>query len=357
MISDRLEKIRAFLDEKNLDGIIVNKLENLHYFSGFTGDDTMLVIMGASAVLVTDFRYTEQAAKEAPNFEIAEQKEGLLTKVADVIRKAGMDGKRIGIEGKALVYVHFLRFQELLPKAVLVPVELDSLRQVKEAEELAKIRRAVAISDKAFEDVLTYLRPGLTEIEVAAHMENCMRMLGSERPAFATIVASGIRGSLPHGTASEKTIAPGEFVTMDFGAVYRGYHSDITRTVCIGFADEKQRNLYEVVLQSQLLGERLVRPGVGGKAVDKEVRDFLERAGYGEHFGHGLGHSLGLEIHEEPRLSPSSKCEHLEPNMLVTVEPGVYLPGWGGLRIEDTVLVTEDGCEPLTQSRKELIEL
>ena len=184
-----------------------------------------------------------------------------------------------------------------------------------------------------------------------------MRALGSERPAFTTIVASGKRGSLPHGVATEKLIVDGEFVTMDFGAVYQGYHSDMTRTICVGRADERQRMMYDLVLDAQRLGLAAVRPGVSGKAVDAVARQRLAAAGYGKQFGHGLGHSLGLEIHEEPRLSSASTCEALEPNMLVTVEPGVYLPDWGGLRIEDTVLVTETGGEPLTASPKHLIEI
>ena len=184
-----------------------------------------------------------------------------------------------------------------------------------------------------------------------------MRRLGSERPAFTTIVASGERGSLPHGIATEKLIVSGEFVTMDFGAMYEGYHSDMTRTVCVGHASDAQRKLYGTVLDAQEFGVSLVKPGASGKDVDGLVRQRLADAGYGEYFGHGLGHSLGLEIHEEPRLSKKSDCEHLLPGMLVTVEPGVYLPGKGGIRIEDTVLVTETDGVPLTQSGKELMEL
>ena len=184
-----------------------------------------------------------------------------------------------------------------------------------------------------------------------------MRRAGSERPAFTTIVASGQRGSLPHGFATEKLIVAGEFVTMDFGAVYKGYHSDITRTVCIGKADAKQREIYDIVLQAQQLGVREIQTGRSGKAIDASVRRFLFDAGYARYFGHGLGHSVGLEIHEEPRLSPSSTCEALEKNMVITVEPGVYIPGWGGIRIEDTVLVTSSGGVSLTQSNKQFVEI
>ena len=224
-------------------------------------------------------------------------------------------------------------------------------------EELACIRRAMEIGDEAFEYILTYIRPGISELDVAAALENCMRQKGSQRPSFDTIVASGKRGSLPHGTATEKLINVGEFVTMDYGAVYKGYHSDMTRTVCMGRADEKQRHVYSTVLKAQELGVSLVQPGASGKEVDRLVRQQIAEAGYGRYFGHGLGHSVGLEIHEEPRLSPSSTCEALAENMLVTVEPGIYIPDWGGVRIEDTVVVKEGGCEILTHSPKELIEL
>ncbi len=356
MNGDRLRRIRTLLAEKKLDGVVVNKLENLHYFSGFTGDDTLLVITADKAQLVTDFRYMEQAGQQAPLFEIVEQKDGLLKKAAECIRAAGCQA--VGFEGNALIYDDFSRLTELLAGiSFQTALSLDALRQIKDEEEIACIRKAVEISDKAFEDIVKFIRPGMTEITVAARLESVMRELGSERPAFTTIVASGVRGSLPHGTATEKLIVSGEFVTMDYGAVYKGYHSDITRTVCVGAADEKQKKIYNMVLKAQLMGVERVQPGVSGQSVDKAVRDYLASEGFGAYFGHGLGHSLGLEIHEEPRLSPKSSCEHLPVNTLVTVEPGVYLPGWGGVRIEDTVLVTEKGGEPLTRSAKQLIEI
>ncbi len=356
MNNSRLERIRSFMAAQELDAIVVNKLENLHYFSGFTGDDTLLVISQKVAQLVTDFRYIEQAGKQAPLFEIVEQKHGLLAKTAECIQKLGC--KKVGFEGNALMYDDFAALTKLLQGCEFhTAVNLDALRQIKDQEELTCIRKAVEISDLAFDDVLHFLRPGISEIDVAAHMESFMRAHGSERPAFTTIIASGVRGSLPHGVATEKLIVDGEFVTMDYGAVYKGYHSDITRTVCVGHADEKHRKLYDTVLKSQLLGVEKVQLGVSGKSVDRAVRDYLTKEGYGPYFGHGLGHSLGLEIHEEPRLSMSSTCEHLQENMLITVEPGVYLPGWGGLRIEDTVLVTEKGGVPLTASSKQFIEI
>ena len=356
MYKDRLIRLREYLREQGLNGVVVSKLENLHYFSGFTGDDSMLVIGMNTAQLVTDFRYVEQAAREAPDFKVKKQEKGLLKRVAEVINEDGLS--RVGFEGGSLCYDWHRKIAGQLHDVDFThSVSLDSLRQVKSQEELACIRRAMEIGDEAFEYILTYIRPGISELDVAAALENCMRQKGSQRPSFDTIVASGKRGSLPHGTATEKLINVGEFVTMDYGAVYKGYHSDMTRTVCMGRADEKQRHVYSTVLKAQELGVSLVQPGASGKEVDRLVRQQIAEAGYGRYFGHGLGHSVGLEIHEEPRLSPSSTCEALAEDMLVTVEPGIYIPDWGGVRIEDTVAVREGGCEILTHSPKELIEL
>ena len=357
MIRDRLSRLRDFLREKKADAVVVSKEVNLHYFSGFRGDDTLLLISPDDALLTTDSRYTEQAAEQAPLFEVIEQKDGLWAKAAECAKAHGW--KKLAFEGNAMLYDTFVKFGELLGSgaALAVPVHLDALREVKEAEEIAAMKKAAEIGDAAFSDIVKCIRPGISEREVAARLEGTMRALGSERPAFATIVASGARGSLPHGIATEKLIVSGEFVTMDFGAVYEGYHSDMTRTVCVGTASEEQRALYRTVLLAQKLGVSLVKPGASGRAVDAAVRKNLADAGYGEYFGHGLGHSLGLEIHEEPRLSKKSDCESLLPNMIVTVEPGVYLPGKCGIRIEDTVLVTETDGVPLTKSGKELMEI
>ena len=356
IISGRLEHLREFLSEKQLDAVVINKLENLHYFSGFTGDDTTLVITAQKAFLITDFRYTEQAALQAPLFEIVKQEHGLFKRTADCLIDEGV--KKAGFEGNAMTYNAFKLLASYVPNIDMTnPVGLDALRRIKDSMELDYIRRAVAISDKAFDDIITFIKPGISENQVAARLEGVMRELGSERPAFTTIVASGERGSLPHGTATEKLLESGEFVTMDYGAVFNGYHSDITRTVCVGKADERHRHIYDTVLHAQLMGVELVKPGASGSAIDHAVRSYFDELGYKDNFGHGLGHSLGLEIHEEPRLSPKSDCEHLPVNTLITVEPGLYFPGWGGVRIEDTVLVTATGGEPLTQSDKRLIEI
>lgn len=353
-LQDRIERLREQLREEKSQAALINKLENIRYFSGFTGDDSLLLITLDACFLITDFRYAEQAALET-SAEIVEQKQGLYQRAMEHIHALGI--KRLSFDATALLYRDYKKLAEDASAVELTDTTFDALRQVKEAEEVQCIREAVRISDLAFREALTYIRPGLSEIDVAAYLEQVMRVNGSERPAFATIVASGARGSLPHGIATEKLLEPGEFVTMDFGAVYHGYHSDITRTVVLGTASRWQRDVYDAVYEAQRLGEQAVKPGVHGTFPDKAAREHLIKRGYGAYFGHGLGHSLGLEIHEEPRLSPTSKCEGLLPNMLVTVEPGVYIPQKGGVRIENTVLVTETGCEPLTQADKQLIEL
>lgn len=354
-IKERLSRLDDFYCNKGLKGVIVSKPENVYYFSGFRGDSTVLLITPAEKLLITDSRYTEQAAEQAPLFTIAEQKNGLWKEVSNLIAKK-LWQSHVGFEGNSLTYNEH-RAIDASHLEQFLSVNFDELRIIKEQEEIDCIKKASEIADKAFADIIKYIKPGMSENEVAFRLETVMRSLGSEGPSFTTIVASGKRGSLPHGIATEKLIVAGEFVTMDYGAVFKGYHSDMTRTIAVGQIDEEQRHLYEAVLQAQLIGVENVRPGVSGKAVDEKVRDYLKKTGIEEYFTHGLGHSLGLEIHEEPRLSRLSTCEALQPGMLVTVEPGVYLPGKLGLRIEDTVLVTEDGNEILTHSSKQLIEI
>lgn len=355
MMNDRLTRLREQITSHDADGVLVTKAENLHYFSGFTGGEGALVITMTDAVLITDSRYTEQAEQETKGFRIVRQERALLAEIVEVLAKAGK--KKILVEQNHLTLEAYLALKQADDKAVWIPTELDSLRIIKDEREIELIRKAVAISDDAFSRIIKTIRAGMTEKEVAAELEYQMRLLGSQRPAFTTIVASGVRGSLPHGVATDKVIAEGEFVTMDFGAVYQGYHSDITRTVCVGKASQKQKELYHVVLDAQLNGVGAVCAGKTNNEVDMAARYVISQHGYGEYFGHGLGHGVGLEIHEYPRLSPKAEKMTLASGMIVTVEPGIYLPEQGGIRIEDTVLVTSRGCDKLTQSTKKLLEL
>ncbi len=355
MIKERLAALRALMEQEKLDAVVVMKEVNLYYFSGFRGDDTTLVITKDQAFLVTDNRYTEQAKLQAPDFELVEQTKGLLKKTAALIQKLGC--KQVGFEGGYVSFNQYTALKGLLDGVTFEKsLDLDALRTIKDAEEIRFIREACRIADAAFNDIVTFMHAGMTEIEIAARLESVMRQEGSEKPSFDTIVASGLRGSMPHGTATDKKLEMGDFVTMDYGAKYQGYCSDTTRTIVIGQPSDRQREVYAAVLETQEKVLADIAPGKTGKEIDARSRENLHRYDLDQYFGHGLGHSLGLEIHEAvPRLSQGGNCDAvLEPGMLVSDEPGVYIPGWGGLRIEDTVLVTKDGAERLTKSSKEL---
>lgn len=349
--SARLNNLLRKLTAENVDAMMIYKPENVYYYSGFLGDSTVLIIAKDFCKLITDSRYTEQASQQVTkNFEIVKQSDGLFKKVAEEIKICGI--KICGFEGTTLTFAEYNYLDEELTDVVFEAIEIDSLRQIKDAAEIECIRKACEIADRAFAEVLNFIRAGVREIEVAAELEYYMRRLGSAKPAFDTIVASGVRGSLPHGIASDKVIASGELVTIDFGAMYNGYCSDMTRTIAVGEISDRQREIYEAVLAAQIHGLQCIKVGASGKAVDAAVRDKLKSYGLDIYFTHGLGHSLGLEIHEEPRLSRLSDCESLQANMIVTDEPGVYIPNFGGVRIEDTVLVTADGAEPLTKTSR-----
>lgn len=350
----RLAKLRHLLQENQLDAILISKPENRRYFSNFTGSAGVLLITSTTAQLITDFRYVEQAARQATGYEIVRHGPIMLEAISQATAKQHVN--TMGFETDFVTVETYHSLKKHLPGMQLTSVKLDSLRMIKDYQELAALRQAVVIADKAFTHILSFIKPGLTENQVALELEYTMRRLGAEKSAFDIIVASGIRSSLPHGRATDKVIASGDFVTMDFGAVYAGYHSDITRTIVIGKATDRQREIYGIVSQAQLAGVQAVRPGKTGREVDDVARTIITEAGYGAYFGHGLGHGVGLVIHEDPRLSPAGEVV-LEPGMTVTVEPGIYLPDWGGVRIEDTVVVTTDSCHIYTASSKQLIEI
>ena len=351
----RLINLYEKMSSEEVDALLITKIPNVNYFSGFSGDSSALLIGKNFRKLITDGRYTEQAIIQAKNFTLVEQTEGLYKKIVDEIKISGC--KKIGFESLVMTVAHHSYLKKELADVEFKSVELDTLRQVKDATEIENIRKACKIADDAFVKILEVIKPGVREIDIAAELEYFMRKLGAEKPAFTTIVASGWRGSLPHGTATDKKICAGELVTMDFGAIYNGYCSDITRTICVGRVSDEQKKIYNLVLDAQLYGLEIITAGKGGKEIDAAVRERLDNAGYGRFFVHGLGHGVGLEIHEEPRLSKLSKCEKLLPNMIVTDEPGIYIENFGGVRIEDTVLVTSGKAQALTRSPKTLIEL
>ncbi|HOQ02317.1 MAG TPA: Xaa-Pro peptidase family protein [Bacillota bacterium] len=353
MTSDVLEKLRTKLVEDSVDGLLISKPENWRYVSGFTGDSGVLLITAEHSFLFTDSRYTEQARSEAPDFTVVKTviEEDV---VKNTVNELGL--KRIGFEKDYVTYAMWERLRDRFEKQELVGISgwVEELRMIKTSEEVEYISRAQKIAENAFERLLPLIKVGTSEIDLALELEFTMRKMGSEGVAFPFIVVSGPRSSLPHGQPSTRKLEPGDFVTFDFGARFQGYCSDMTRTIVIGPLDEKHKEIYEVVLAAQLTALDVIGPGVLGKEVDLAGRKVIEEAGYGEYFGHGIGHGVGLNVHERPSVGRTSE-DILEPGMVITVEPGIYIEGFGGVRIEDMVVVTEEGMRNLTASRKELI--
>lgn len=346
-----LERLRAFLEQEKVDGIFIKGDSSIRYFTGFTGGESLLYVDARRAVIITDSRYTLQVRQQAPECELVEHLHGFWPEAAKLPQS-----DNLALDGDYFSYTEQCALAAVLPHAAWKNVNLVGLRAVKTPEEMQFIRRAVAISDEAFLQLLPHIRAGRKESELAAELEYNMRKLGSTKPSFETICASGKRSALPHGVASDKVVEEGDFITFDFGATYGGYCSDITRTVVVGKAAPWQKEIYDIVLQANLLGEKTLKAGLTGIQVDGAVRDFIGSKGYGPNFGHGLGHGVGLDIHEKPVLNRANG-QPLAAGAVVTIEPGIYLPDKGGVRIEDTVLVTETGCERLTSVPKELKEL
>jgi Xaa-Pro aminopeptidase len=348
----RLDKLRQKLIEEELDAILITQPQNRRYLSGFTGSAGVLLISAEQAILATDFRYYEQVAKQAPDFELARVGYEFTKVLPDLVVQVG--AKRVGFEAVHLPYAQYQEWDEVAEGFELAPTKelVEELRAVKDEGELEVIRRAVALADEAMTYVLDVMEPGMTERAVAWEIETYMRTHGADKVAFDLIVAGGPSGAMPHARPSEAPIRAGEPIVMDIGAQTEGYHSDLTRTACLGAPDDRFREIYDIVLQAQLAAEEGIRAGMTGQEADALARSVIEEAGYGEYFGHGLGHGVGLAVHEKPRLSKLSEEEVLQPGMVVTIEPGIYLPGWGGVRIEDIAVVGEDGVEVLTLARK-----
>ncbi|ANB58735.1 hypothetical protein GFC29_1670 [Anoxybacillus sp. B7M1] len=352
---EKLEKLRACFAEYGIDGMLITNSYNRRYMTGFTGTAGVAVISKTEAVFITDFRYAEQAAKQIKGYEIVQHAGSIIEEVAK--QAARLQIKKLGFEQDHLSYATFQAY-EREAEVVLVPVSglVEKLRLIKSDSEIKILKEAAEIADAAFDHILPFIRPGVREIEVAHELEFFMRKQGAISSSFDIIVASGYRSALPHGVATDKIIEKGEFVTLDFGAYYHGYCSDITRTVAVGEVSDELKKIYDIVLKAQLRGMEGIKPGMTGKEADALTRDYISEQGYGEHFGHSTGHGIGLEIHEGPTLSVRSDVR-LEPGMVVTVEPGIYIAGLGGVRIEDDTVVTADGNNPLTRSPKELIIL
>jgi Xaa-Pro aminopeptidase len=341
-------------DALEVDALLVTNLVNVRYLTGFTGSNGMAVVGRDLRRFITDFRYTEQAASEVEGFAVEPAPQDFNAAVSDGWPEGSV---RLGFEDDQVSVRRHTRLRELLPDRVeLVPAggAVEALRAVKDAGEIARIRAAAELADAVYTMLRAEGLVGRTEREVALALENEMRRLGAEAPSFDSIVASGERGALPHAQPADVPIARGTLVTLDIGARLDGYCSDCTRTWATGDLPDDLAQAYALVLRAQEASLAAVRPGPEGREIDAVARDIIEAAGHGEHFGHGLGHGVGMEVHEAPRLARTGD-EHLVAGNIVTVEPGVYLPGRGGVRIEDLVVVTEDGHDVLSGTTKELV--
>ncbi|MFC5532559.1 M24 family metallopeptidase [Cohnella yongneupensis] len=356
MANHRVARLRELLAKSDGDALLVTHSVNRRYLSGFTGSAGVLLITQGHAALVTDFRYREQAPQQAKGFEIIEHGPSLNATVADVLKQWGV--KTLLFEDGDMTFASYRALEKAIDFVQLAPAGgmVEQLRMIKDEGEIAIMQEAADLADRAFEHILGFVKPGVTEASIALELEVFMRGQGATSSSFDTIVASGERSALPHGVASDRVIGRNEFVKLDFGAYYKGYCSDITRTVVVGTPSDKHREIYGIVQEAQQYALDHLVPGMTGKEGDALTRDIITRYGYGECFGHGTGHGLGMEIHEAPRLSITGDIV-LTPGMTVTVEPGIYVPGFGGVRIEDDIVMTESGIHILTHSPKHLIIL
>jgi Xaa-Pro aminopeptidase len=356
MINERIIKLRKKLNESYLDAAVIIKPENRRYISGFTGSTGTVIITQEKLILLTDSRYTEQAKKESQQFNIIDPGIKYLEKIKEIF--VDLRVKKFSFEDDYITYKKYLELKEHLSDFEFVSGKniIEDLRKIKDDYEIKQVSEAVKISDTAFKYILDFIKPGIKEKDIALELEYHMKKNGAEDTAFPTIVASGWRSSLPHGLASTKEINYGDFVTIDFGAVYKGYNSDMTRTLCVGKPDDKQFEIYNLVLKAQIEAINNIKEGISCREADDFARKIISDNGYGSYFGHGLGHGVGLAVHEMPALSYKSK-DILIKNMVVTVEPGVYIPEWGGVRIEDMVLIQENNVYILTKSEKKLFIL
>jgi Xaa-Pro aminopeptidase len=352
MKKGRIRKAVRILKQENVDALLITDMVTIRYLSGFTGSEASVIITPEAFFVLVDSRYTTQARREAPLFHISR-----ISKRAEDTAKliSRLKIKKAGFDAKSITFADHEELQEKLTRTSLVPVRepLAKLRARKERDEVDIIRQGTALAASGFNQIKNQIQAGTAERDVALALEFALRKAGAEKMSFDTIVASGKRSALPHGIASDKEIRAGEFVTIDFGIQYKGYCTDETCTVITGSPTQKQKKVYGVVKEAHDRAIDKIKPGASTREVDGVAREHIERKGFGKYFGHGTGHGVGLSVHEEPRLSPVTN-EILEEGMIVTVEPGIYIPNWGGVRIEDMVLVTRDSRAILTVLPKKL---
>lgn len=354
-VTNRLQRLRQKLVELEIGGMFISQPENRRYLSGFDGSAGYLLITEKDAVIATDFRYVEQVKQQAPDYRVFQITGEMERWLAELI--AHLDSRKLGFESQHISLAMYRQMGNIMKKLAspsqLVPLEglVEPLRAVKDAEEIELITQAVAISDQAFQHIEQNIKTGMSEKEVAWELEKFMRENGSQSVPFDVIVASGPNAALPHARPSERVIQKGEPVLMDIGAKVNGYASDLTRTICLGQPDDEFKRVYDIVLGAQLAAMELVREGMTGEQADNLARTVIAEAGYADAFGHALGHGVGLAAHEVPRLGPGSS-EEIASGMVFTIEPGIYLPGWGGVRIEDLVVMENGKIRVLSKARK-----
>jgi Xaa-Pro aminopeptidase len=354
----RLQKLQASIDKKGIDALLISQPENLFYLSGFTGSSGWLLISEQNAILATDFRYVEQAKGESSDFEIIQTKRELRDWLPDLVSDLGWH--KLGFEANFISYEGYHKLSEAIKSSQVtldfVPTIgiVDQLRSIKEPEELQFITKAVALTDAVFEQAKVIIHPGITEKETAWEIEKFFRQEGSEGMPFEIIVASGSNSALPHARPTEKIICSGEPVLIDMGAKINGYCSDFSRTLVLGKADKSLHEIYNIVLKAQTTAIERVESGMDASQADRLARSVVEQAGYGDAFGHGLGHGVGLAVHEFPSLGPNSS-DLLADGMVFTIEPGIYLAGQGGVRIEDMVVLENGKARVLSKSKRDLL--
>lgn len=357
MYENRIAKLREKMGAENIDAVFLAGDHNRNYLSGFTGNESYSLITMDKAFFITDSRFTEQASQQVDGYELIET--GRNKTLAEMLSDLAIENsiKNLGFEEDVLTFKAYSEYRERL-KCGFVPMKgmVERIRMIKDAAELDIMRKAAAIADEAFGHMLGFIQPGMTEREIGIELEMHMKKNGAASLSFPSIVASGTRSSLPHGEATEKRVAVGEFLTLDYGCVYKEYCSDMTRTIVLGKPSEKMVEIYNVVLEAQLLAAKSFREGAVAVDVDRIARDYIAKAGYGENFGHSLGHGVGRQVHEAPTIGYRNSTV-LKAGMVVTNEPGIYLPGFGGVRIEDILVITEDGSEVMSKSTKELISI
>lgn len=357
----RLGALQGALQQQKFDILIVTHLPDVRYLCGFTGSAGVLVVGNGETRFFTDGRYTSQAKKEVVAASVTVSRNPPLFTAAEWLRRRSSRAGtlRVGIDGEHMTVATHAQLRTILPNKIHLrsaPPLVQKARMIKDAEEVVLLRRAVDLGSSLFETLLNSIRPGITEREVAGIIEARARTQGAEAMSFETIIASGKRSALPHGTASENPISARGFVVCDFGVILAGYCSDMTRTVYVGHVPREARAFYDAVGEAQRAALEAVQPGIEVRKVDQAARKVLRKAGLARYFSHSTGHGVGLEIHEAPRIASGQK-EVLRPGMVITIEPGAYLPDKWGVRIEDMVLVTERGCDVLTPTTKELISI